>query len=148
MISKVIGLCVIVTFFSGCASAVSPERSTKSLPVSYAVPGTSTAVVGIGLNKEGMPLETVKAVVLKPGQKVVFAGPEQFSIVFKNRKFPAKVSAYKSEKGVIQIVIPKNILEQPEFREEYAKNKQVEFNYAIRVNGKELDPPLVIKNED
>ncbi|PUA28735.1 MAG: hypothetical protein B0W54_19020 [Cellvibrio sp. 79] len=110
--------------------------------------GTRTAVVGIAIDKKGYPLETVKAIVLTPGQKVIFAGPDEFQIAFKNKKAPAAQLDYRSEKGVITVEIPKDILEKPEYKREYAKNKSVEFNYAIRINGRELDPPIIVKREE
>lgn len=131
---------------SGCAIA---ENKPTKLVSAYAVPGTNTAVVGIGLDRKGVPLETVKEVVLKPGQKVVFAGPDKFDIVFKNRKTPTQLLKYESSgDGVVSIVIPRDILKRPEFLEEYKKNKFLTFNYAIRSNGKELDPPLIVKPDD
>ncbi|HTF96126.1 MAG TPA: hypothetical protein VL995_08345 [Cellvibrio sp.] len=124
------------------------SSDSRRLPVSYALQGTSTAVVGIAIDKKGYPLETVKAIILKPGQKVVFAGPDEFQIAFKNKKAPTMQLDYRSEKGVITVVIPKDILERPEFKREYARNKSVEFNYAIRINGRELDPPMIIQRDD
>lgn len=143
------------SMLSGCAFAVDgagrnppPVNDRDKLPLSYAVTGTNTAVVGIGLDEKGIPLETVQAIILKPGQRAVFAGPDEFQIVFKNNKFPERKPNYKSEKGVISISVPKDILDRPEFKREYEKNKSVRFDYAIRINGKELDPPFIVKRED
>ena len=136
---------IIVGVISGCAVA---QSRIEKLPTVYSLPGTTTAVVGIAIDKRGYPKETVKEIVLHPGEKVVFAGPDNFLIAFKENKIPDKKVRYKSENGVIKIVIPEDILERPEFREEYAKYKYVKFNYAINVNGKELDPPIIIRRDE
>lgn len=124
------------------------SESSKRLPSSFALPGTSTAVVGIGVDSKGVPLETVKEVVLKPGQKVVFAGPDRFEIKFKRDRAPTKQVFFESKSGVIAIVVPKNILENPEYAKEFREKKYVRFDYSIFVNGKELDPPLIIRSDD
>jgi hypothetical protein len=46
------------------------------------------------------------------------------------------------------IQIPEDIFERKEFAEEFRKNKQLVFDYGIRANGKELDPPLIVKKND
>jgi hypothetical protein len=130
---------------SGCASA---GGKTEKLPTSKALPGTNTAVVGIALDQAAFPLETVKEVVLQPGQKVIFAGPDRFYISFKDKKAPNRKIKYESVNGVVTVVIPKDILEKPEFAEEYRKNKFLKFNYAIIVNGRELDPPLIVRRNN
>lgn len=136
---------VVFGVMSGCASS---GKKADLLPSSFALPGTTTAVVGIALDKTGFPVETVKEVVLLPGQKVIFAGPDRFFIAFKDKKAPNRKIKYESVNGVVTVVIPKDILERPEFVEEYRKNKYLRFDYAINVNGRELDPPMVIKKEN
>jgi hypothetical protein len=140
--------CCFLLFLNGCATADDRSGTTmKSLPISYALQGTSTAVVGIAIDKKGYPLETVKVIILTPGQKVIFAGPNEFQIAFKNKKAPSARLNYRSEKGIVTVEVPTNILDRPEFRQEYEKNKSVEFNYAIKINGRELDPPIIVKKE-
>lgn len=136
---------LLVSFISACSATRSP---ITKLPTSYALPGTSTAVVGIALDKKGYPLETVKEIVLKPGQKVIFAGPDRFLISFKNRKSPANIIKYESGNGVVTVTIPKDILDNPQFIEEFRKNNFLRFDYAINVNGRELDPPIIIKRDE
>ena len=143
---KLIKYAVIGFLFSSAGSFAAQNVSDRLQP-SYALQGTSTALVGIALDKAGLPLETVSKVVLKPGQKVIFAGPDRFKITFKNRKAPAKSLKYESKNGVITIVIPKDIFEKSEFREEAEKNKHIRFDYSIIVNGRELDPPMIIQRE-
>lgn len=143
---KLLVYIVLFSVISGC-SASQPNRIAK-LPVSYALPGTSTAVVGIAIDRNGFPKETVKEIVLKPGQKVVFAGPDRFMIAFKNQKAPTDKLRYESGNGVVTVAIPKDILDKPPYAEEYRKNKYVRFDYAININGKELDPPIIIKRDE
>jgi hypothetical protein len=139
------GAFLLLGVLSGCVSA---GDKTEKLSSSYALKGTSTAVVGIAVDKTGLPLETVKEVVLYPGQKVIFAGPDRFFISFKDKKSPSRKIKYESVNGVVTVAIPKDILDKPEFVEEFRKNKYLKFNYAITVNGKELDPPLIVKRQN
>ncbi|MDO8341827.1 MAG: hypothetical protein Q7T48_01385 [Cellvibrio sp.] len=125
----------------GCASR---DCEPGKLRTGYALPGTETVVVGISLDKNGMPQESYKDVKVHPGQKVLYAGPDEFAIVFKNKKTPNGRVENKSSRGVVVIQIPEDIFERPEFIEEFRKNKTLTFNYGIRANGKELDPPMVV----
>ena len=141
-------------FMAGCVSATAGGESTrqsdvsKRLPTSYAVSGTTTAVVGIGIDKDGIPLETVREIVLLPGQKVIFAGPDRFQIYFKNKKAPTQQLKYESKNGVILVAVPKDIFDQPMFAREYKEKEYLKFDYSIVVNGRELDPPLIVKRDN
>lgn len=134
--------CII--FFVGC----SVNNGGSSKKVFYALKGTDTVVVSVSLDDSGVPKDNVEKLVLHPGQKVIYAGPEKFDVFFKNRKSPSKTINYKSENGVVIIEIPSNILDSPEFSGEYRKNKFIRFDYGIRVNGKELDPPMIVTRRD
>jgi hypothetical protein len=141
----------VLLMFAGCVTAIDNRENKlvrERLPSSYALKGTNTAVVGIAMDKSGMPLETVKEIILKPGQRAIFAGPDEFQIIFKDQKIPDKKTTYRSVNGVVTVEVPRDILERPEYREEYAKYKQVRFNYAIRIKDRELDPPFIIKRDD
>lgn len=129
--------CLFLTLgFVGCSvSECKPE-------IGRALPGTNTAVVGVFLDKDGIPKETVKEVLVHPGQNVLYAGPDEFKIVFKNRKTPNRVVSNPSKDGVVLIKIPQDIFERKEFVEEFRKNKSLVFDYSIWVNGKEYDPPI------
>lgn len=136
--SKLISLFFCAAFLAGCGTNLcKPE-------VASALPGTSTAVVGILIGKDGFPQETFKEVKVHPGQKVIYAGPDKFSIVFKNRKTPNGTIENESREGVVVIQIPDDIFERQEFLEEFRKNNSLTFDYGIRANGKELDPPLTV----
>lgn len=140
---------MVVFSINGCVAANTAPISSagQNLPSSYALKGTNTALVGIALGKDGFPVETVKEVVLLPGQKVIFAGPDRFQVVFKDKKTPNRIVKHESQNGVISIVIPKDILTKGEFVEEFRKNNFIKFNYSIIVNGKELDPPMIVKRD-
>ena len=144
----IVALCCCF-MIAGCVAApIEPrEASNKKLPVSYALSGTSTAVVGIAIDKNGIPKETVREIVLLPGQKVLFAGPDRFQISFKDKKSPNRKIKYESKNGVIVVDIPKDILDRGEFVDEFKKYNYVKFNYSIFINGKELDPPLIIRRD-
>lgn len=113
--------------------------------IAAVLPGTNTAVVGISLDKNGMPKEQFSEVVLAPGQKVLFAGPDEFTIIFKDKKTPNRKIENPSSSNVVVIQIPNGILEQREFAEEFRRAGEVRFRYGIRVKDKELDPTIVIK---
>lgn len=146
---KVIAVVLLMISASGCVSADNRGNdNARTLPSSYALPGTSTAVVGIGVDKKGIPLETVKEIVLVPGQKAIFAGPDKFQIIFKGKKSPTRKIKYESQGGVISILVPRDIFDRPELEKELNKNNFVRFDYAIVVNGRELDPPFIVKREN
>lgn len=138
---KYILMMVFIFVLGGCASL---DCKPDKLRTGYALPGTETVVVGISLDKSGMPQESYKDVKVHPGQKVLYAGPDEFAIVFKNKKTPNGRVENKSSRGVVVIQIPEDIFERPEFIEEFRKNKFLTFDYGIRSNGKELDPPMVV----
>jgi len=108
------------------------------------LPGTNTVVINVSLDSNGIPQQNYSEIELLPGQTALFAGPDKFSIIFKNRKAPNHKIENESENGVVAIKVPDDILKLPEFAEEYRKNGFLRFDYAINVNGKELDPPMII----
>jgi len=112
-----------------------------------ALPGTSTVVIDISVDNNGIPQQNYKEIELLPGQNALFAGPDEFLIIFKNRKSPDNKIENKSENGAVRIKIPDEILTESEFVEEFRKNGFLRFDYAISVNGKELDPPMIIRRE-
>jgi len=133
---RMLSALVFMVGVSGCASSSCDPKIGTPLP------GTNTAVVGVYLQKDGTPRETVKEVVVHPGQNVLYAGPDEFSIVFKNRKTPNGNVENPSKEGVVLIKIPVDIFDKKEFLEEFRKNKSLVFDYGINVNGKNYDPPL------
>lgn len=135
----------VIFIISAGLLACSPKSEPK---IGYALPGTNTAVVGIYLGEDGVPQETVKEVVVHPGQKVLYAGPDVFQIIFKNEKTPNENVKNESQGGVVIIEIPENIFQRKEFLEEFRKNNSLVFDYSIWVNGKEYDPPIRVVPTD
>jgi hypothetical protein len=115
--------------------------------VGYVSSGTDTVVVKVSLGENGIPQQNYEKIVLSPGQKVIFAGPDEFQIIFKNRKTPNTIIENKSSDGVVLIRVPVDILDKKEFLEEFKKYSYLTFDYAIRVNGRELDPPMIVKRD-
>lgn len=143
VVIKIFGL-VIVSLFVGCASI---DCKVEQDRIVHPVSGTNTAVIGIGLDKNGVPTLAAKEIILEPGQKALFAGPDEFTVIFKNKKTPNRKIDNSSVNGVVVIQIPAAIFEQREFAEEYRKSGQVKFSYGVMVNGKELDPDIVIRKK-
>lgn len=140
---------ILYLLFSFCfalgAFAAEPCAKKKCKAIS----GTNTIVITISIDEEGNPLPSVTELLeLKPGQRIVFTGPEEFSIFFKDQKTPFKKSEFKSKEGVVTIKIPEKIFEDKRFFEESYRDAEIEFNYGVRVNGREFDPPLIIKRDD
>lgn len=133
-----------VFFVAGC-SAISSE--IKNHHTVYPMVGTNTAVVGIGVDKQGIPFVAAREIIVEPGQKILFAGPDEFIVTFKNKKSPNRKIDNPSRSGVVKIEVPSEILEQREFVEEYRKNGQLKFNYGVIVNGKELDPEIIVRRQ-
>lgn len=114
-----------------------------------AISGTNTIVITISIDEEGNPLPSVTELLeLRPGQRIVFTGPEEFSIFFKDQKTPFKKTEFKSKDGVVTIKIPEKIFEDKRFFEESYRDAEIEFNYGVRVNGREFDPPIIVKREE
>jgi hypothetical protein len=128
---------------SGCSTA-GDGRDVKG--VFTPLPGTKTAIVGLPLNQDGTPKESISkfTIYAYPGGRVVFAGPEQFDIYFKNKKSPSGVLRKASSDGVVVVEIPKNIFDLPEFKDEYKRNKSVTFNFGLITGGKDIDPKIII----
>lgn len=143
VVIKVFGL-VVFSLFVGCASIdYKVEQDRKVSPL----PGTNTAVIGIGIDKHGIPTLLAKEIILEPGQKALFAGPDEFSVIFKDKKTPNKKIDNPSTNGVVVIQIPVGIFDQREFVEEFRKSGQVAFSYGVMVNGKELDPEIIVRRK-
>ncbi|MES2824189.1 MAG: hypothetical protein V4732_11350 [Pseudomonadota bacterium] len=128
----------VLLMSGGCAS-----QNCK--PVKGAVlPGTDTAIVGLYLDKEGFPQSSVDPVTVRPGQKIIFAGPDKFEIFFKDPKsFIGKVE-YRSENGIVIIEVPRDIFEQArkEGKSTSGAIKELLYRYGIRANGKVTDPTI------
>lgn len=128
---------------SGCSTA---EGGREVKGVFNPVAGTKTAIVGLPLNQDGTPKESISkfTIYTYPGGRVVLAGPEQFDIYFKNKKSPSGVLRKTSSNGVVVVEIPNNIFDLPEFKDEYKRNKSVTFDFGLITGGKDIDPKIII----
>ena len=124
---------------------VSCDRTDFNTKDGAALPGTETAIVGLYIDKNGYPQASVDKVKVFPGQKIIFAGPEKFDIVFKDEKSPTGRLETTSENGIVIIEIPQNIFEREQRETKSAdEKKELVYNYGIRANGKFTDPQIVV----
>ena len=138
-------LCFTLIIMSIGAFAIEPCTKKKCKVIS----GTNTIVITISVDEEGNPLPSVtELLVLKPGQRIVFAGPEEFIIFFKDQKTPFKESEFKSKEGVVTLKVPEKIFEDKRFFDEAYRESGISFNYGVRVNGREFDPPIIIRRDE
>ncbi|ACE85147.1 hypothetical protein [Cellvibrio japonicus] len=134
---------ILLVFLTGCA--VMKIDVDKELQTVTALEGTDTVVLGVSVDKKGAPRDGVKELILLPGQKVVYAGPKDFTVFFKDKKTPVTQVEIRSEGGLVIVDIPKDIFERKDLLEEGRKNGFLRFDYGIRVGDRELDPPMIIK---
>lgn len=131
---------LITLFILGACSNMDhhPRKET------HALPGTTTAINGIYL-KDGKPAVQYETVVLRKGQRVVFAGPDEFRIVFENESLFEDASDnepgnYRSRDGIIILQVSD---------EKTARLKDgTTFKYSVFVNGIELDPFIRWKKDN
>lgn len=123
---------VLVVILAACTHA----EEKKLVDVFSAIKGTKTAVVEVSIGDDGMPSVKNDTVLVKVGQRIVWVGPEDMTV-----KFP-KGSPFESAKlptkdSVINMMIPKQRWKSDE--------KEKTFKYDIVVNGKTLDPFIIIR---
>jgi hypothetical protein len=107
-----------------------------------ALSGTETAIVGLYIDKDGYPQASVEKVKVFPGQKIIFAGPDKFEIIFKDKKSPTGRMEASSENGIVVIEIPLDIFEREQREAKATDVKELVYKYGIRVNGKLTDPEI------
>jgi hypothetical protein len=108
--------------------------------------GTNTIVISISIDENGYPIPSLMdGMTLHPSQKIVFAGPDEFTIFFKDGKSPFKKHEFKSKGGVVVLQIPAHILEDNRFFEEIYQSGAIDFNYGISANGKVTDPSIHVE---
>ena len=111
----------------------------------HALLGTNTIVISISIDENGYPQPSLMDEMnLHPGQKIVFAGPDEFTIFFKDGKSPFKKSEFQSKDGVVILRIPEHIFEDSRFSEDIYRNSAIDFTYGIVVNGRVTDPTIRI----
>ena len=74
-------MCVLLVCFS--VNVFAEGRCHKK--ECRALPGTNTIVISISIDENGYPQPSLMdEMTLHPGQKIVFAGPDEFTIFFKD----------------------------------------------------------------
>jgi hypothetical protein len=107
--------------------------------------GTNTAVVGIFIDKNKYP-NAVDTIVVYPGQKILFAGPDQFEIFFKDNKSPVKDSVLRSSNGSLVVEIPTDIFERNLGKSSSTRAKrELLYRYGIKVGDMVKDPNILIR---
>ena len=120
-------LCVIALLMAtGCTSV---GRTLK---------GTDTAPIRISLGRDGTPRVDIATVVVKVGQRVVFVGPEEFTIDFP-QDTPFNSKRIDAENAVINLVVPEQVRGKAQ-----SGAKTIKFKYDVIVNGKRLDPHMIV----
>ena len=133
---------VIFALFSIASSAEEPCIKKKCKAIS----GTNTVVITISIDENGYPLPSVMELLkLTPGQRIVFVGPDDFTIYFKGQKSPFDKTKYQSKDGVITLKVPEKIFDDKRFFEEGYTKDGISFAYGVIVNGKELDPEIIVR---
>jgi hypothetical protein len=129
----------VVSLMSGCATQMCKTNDV-------ALSGTDTAIVGLYIDKKGYPQPSVQTVSVYPGQRVLFAGPKQFDIIFKEQKSPNGKLEMTSKDGVVVVDVPRDIFdrEKSATRANPDSRKELLFHYGIKANGKETDPTIRI----
>lgn len=137
-IYKLTTIILSILLIGACSSLDHPLETGRALP------GTRTAVNDIYL-KNGKPAVRYDTIVLKKGQRVVFAGPDEFRIVFKEGSLFEETSSnepgdYQSRDGIV-------ILQVSDEKAARLKDGTV-FKYSVFVNGVELDPLIRFKKDN
>jgi hypothetical protein len=131
---KFVFFSLVMLVSSGCASQDCKPQTGAVLQ------GTETALVGLYIDAKGFPQASVETVKVKPGQKIIFAGPNEFEILFKDKRSPVGELEVKSSNGIVVIEIPKDIFEREQKANPTAITRGLDYRYGIRVKDKETDP--------
>lgn len=125
---------ISMIFVGGCAT--SPEAKDDVVDAVQVIRGTSTAVVEVSVDKDGMPSVKNQYVEVEESQRVVWVGPDSMEIRFVKNS-PFKDKKLDTKNSVVNAVIP---------RQKWGKSeKKATFKYDIIVDGKVLDPFLIVK---
>ncbi len=131
---KLLGVLIAVVVFTGCSGAAAVKDSCDCADEGVVLQGTNTAVVRISLDGNGVPRVSAEKVVVNVGQRIVWVGPEKMEIKFPEES-PFKERVLKTDNGVINRVAP----------EQKFKGKEKRYKYDVVVNGKVLDPFIIIR---
>ncbi len=127
-------LLVLFTLLGVGACANTTSSGKNELSVNE---GTGTAVVKVLLAKDGTPFVDTDPIVVKEGQRVVWAGPTKMEIKF-IKGSPFKSSDFSTRNAVVNLKVPKQKMWAT--GEEYK-----EYKYDVVVNGVVLDPILIVR---
>ncbi len=134
-------LILVATFSLGACASMDCKQPPAEVPS-----GSDKATVAIYLDKNGYPKASAEKVIVAPGQKIVFVGPDQFDIIFKDKKSPIEKPEIRTSNGVLVLEISKNIFDIEDRKNpENKKNNEMVYRYGIRVNGKVTDPEIIIR---
>jgi len=138
--AKFFHVVIVVFALVGCATRdCNSDRGTV-------LQGTDTVIVGLYLDKNKYPQANVDEIIVAPGQKIVFAGPDDFEILFKDQRSPIGQLEVKSSNGIVVIAIPENIFEaEQRSSKSAAMKKELVYRYGIRVDGRVTDPTIRIE---
>ncbi|WP_331351328.1 hypothetical protein [Cellvibrio sp. UBA7671] len=139
--SKIVYGSFFLLSLSGCASVECVKKTTEEV-----LPGTSTALVGLYIDRNGYPQASVETVVVAPGQRIIFVGPEKFDIIFKNEKSPVEQFKLSARDGVLILDIPRDVFAQEDKDDRTNIGKdEISYKYGIKANGKETDPEIKVR---
>jgi hypothetical protein len=141
---KIFLFTLVMLVSSGCASQGCKPQAGAALR------GTETALVGVYIDEKGFPQANVDTVTILPGQRIVFAGPDEFDIFFKDQRSPIDKFEVKSTNGIVVIEIPKDIFERERANSKAPSpttTKDLLYRYGIRVKDKVTDPTIHVRPE-
>lgn len=139
---NILGFLLVAASLFACSSA----GGVKTFPLKR----TDTAVVRIFLDEQNMPRVIEETVVVEPGQRVVWVGPKDFTIRFPNGS-PFKIDSnnallkepvtFSTTNSVFVAQVPK-----PKPKQQFLKDgeKSTSFKYDVIVNGRVLDPEVIV----
>ena len=140
-LSKIFILSLFVFFAAGNASA----HRCKNPEEGRADPKNNTVINEISIDEKGIPTVEFEKVVLHNGERLVFVGPKEFEIFFKEGSFfhdseKENPGYYQTTNGVI-------ILEVSREKTEKLESGSV-FKYSVFIDGVELDPMAEWENDE
>lgn len=131
---KKLVLLFLFTLISACGGSYNVKEQVCNCEEGEVITGTNTAVVKISIGKDGMPRVSSDVVVVEIGQRIVWAGPTKMEIRFpKGSPFDSRV--LKTSDGVINRVLPDVKFD----------GKEKKYKYDVVVNGKVLDPIMILR---
>ncbi|MFL0804062.1 MAG: hypothetical protein K6L81_10095 [Agarilytica sp.] len=132
---KKIICCILIVLVSACANTEKREDVKRS----SVNKGTDTAVVRVSLDKKGMPYIDIDPVVIKEGQRIVWAGPTTMEIVIQEGQLLTG-DDLSTDDAVINLKTP--VLSKKVWLESERYKK---FKYDVRVGDVVLDPIIIIR---